>query len=88
MKPSEIMTWAGPLPPDLMEAEDPSEGQEAMTFAGPVAPVEDEPAVRIDVAVSETIFWAGPLPPEDWEIPSRRIRNPLNARTARAEAKA
>ena len=88
MKPSEIMTWAGPLPPNFAEPfDETSEAKETMTFAGPLqASVTD--AVEVPI---EPITWAGPLPPDGWMPVSRKFRKLPTiglARARRAEAKA
>ena len=71
MKTTEIMTWAGPLPLELIEASD--AGQEQMTFAGPLAPANTGAEARINQSAAEPICWAGPLPPRGWES-SRKTR--------------
>jgi hypothetical protein len=84
MKPTELMTWAGPFPPDVIEAWCAEEMHQLMTLAGPISPPDDEPSIRITASSGETIFWAGPLPPDDEEFPRRRSRSVLS-RPPRAE---
>jgi len=88
MNPNGIMTWAGPLLPDPIEAWNPD--RETMTLAGPLDQAEEEPIVRVTASASETVLWAGPLPPDGWEPPRRRARFSAiaEARSARAQAKA
>jgi len=90
MKPSELMTWAGPLPPSF---EDPSgetsEASETMTFAGPLL-ADGTEAVAQNEPASETMMWTGPLAPEEWKPASRKTRKVPTvefARAKRAEAK-
>ena len=90
MKPTELMTWAGPFPPDVIEAWCADEMDQLMTLAGPVSP-DDQSSVRISASSGEAICWAGPLPPGDEEFPRRRARSVLASKPsggARAEAKA
>ena len=88
MNRTQIMTWAGPLPPELFDALNPDGGVETMTFAGPVAPAEEEPSVLVAVSTSETIMWAGPLPPGRWEPSRRKPRFSAIGHARRAVAKA
>jgi len=47
MKTSEIMTWAGPLPPSFAEAfVETSDARETVTFAGPLPPDWGMPVSR------------------------------------------
>ena len=52
---SEIMTWAGPLPPGDVAGD----VVETMTFAGPLTVVEIE---QQSASAEGPMMWAGPLP--------------------------
>ena len=88
MKPREIMTWAGPMPPDLAEPfGEALEVGERMTFAGPLRAGATGPVA----VTSEPICWAGPLPAGRRTVPSRTPRKVPAigfARAPRTEAKA
>ena len=91
MKRTGLMTWAGPFPPDMIDAWGAEEMNQLMTLAGPISPPDDQPSIRISASSGEAICWAGPLPPGDEEFPRRKVRSVLASRpsrAARAEAKA
>jgi hypothetical protein len=64
MKTSEIMTWAGPLPPSFAEAfVETSDAREIVTFAGPLPPSGTDAVEQNELSI-EPIMWAGLLPPD------------------------